>query len=240
MKIGVASVITEQTISVEEYFCTCESLGFESAFLGEHAVIPVEHVTPFPDGGEIPERYKRFPDPFVALAVAAAENQDHQDRHQRLPGAGAASAVAGQGSRQHRLFFQRPLHLRRRRRMAAGGNRNHGRQLQAPMADDGRVSKGRARVVDQGASELLRRIRQIPAGLLLSQANPETLPSDPHRRRRLQRSRAPARCATRSRSATDGCRCISVRSGSRRNWPPLSRCAKKPGAISARSKFPWF
>ncbi len=75
MKIGAASVITEQTISVEEYFCTCESLGFESAFLGEHAVIPVEHVTKFPDGGEIPERYKRFPDPFVALAVAAAKTK---------------------------------------------------------------------------------------------------------------------------------------------------------------------
>jgi probable F420-dependent oxidoreductase len=75
MKIGAASVITEQTISVEEYFCTCESLGFESAFLGEHAVIPVKHVTPFPDGGEIPDRYKRFPDPFVALAVAAAKTK---------------------------------------------------------------------------------------------------------------------------------------------------------------------
>lgn len=75
MKIGAASVITDQTISVEEYFCTCESLGFESAFLGEHAVIPVNHVTPFPDGGEIPERYKRFPDPFVALAVAAAKTK---------------------------------------------------------------------------------------------------------------------------------------------------------------------
>ena len=72
MKIGVASVITDQTMSVEDYFRTCESLGYESAFLGEHPIIPVEHVTPFPAGGEIPERYKRFPDPFVALAVAAS------------------------------------------------------------------------------------------------------------------------------------------------------------------------
>jgi probable F420-dependent oxidoreductase len=72
MKIGVASVITDQTISIEDYYRTCESLGFESAFIGEHAIIPVEHVTPFPAGGEVPERYKRFPDPFVALAVAGA------------------------------------------------------------------------------------------------------------------------------------------------------------------------
>jgi probable F420-dependent oxidoreductase len=72
MKISVASVITEQTMSITDYYRTCESLGYESAFIGEHAVIPVEHVTPFPDGGEIPDRYKRFPDPFVALAVAAA------------------------------------------------------------------------------------------------------------------------------------------------------------------------
>jgi probable F420-dependent oxidoreductase len=72
MKIGVASVITDQSISIEDYYRTCESLGFESAFIGEHPIIPVEHVTPFPAGGAVPERYKRFPDPFVALAVAAA------------------------------------------------------------------------------------------------------------------------------------------------------------------------
>jgi probable F420-dependent oxidoreductase len=72
MKIGVASVITDQTISIEDYYRTCESLGFESAFIGEHPIIPVEHVTPFPAGGEVPERYKRFPDPFVALAVAGS------------------------------------------------------------------------------------------------------------------------------------------------------------------------
>lgn len=72
MKIGVASVITDQTISIEDYYRTCESLGYESAFIGEHAIIPVEHVTPFPAGGGVPERYKRFPDPFVALAVAGS------------------------------------------------------------------------------------------------------------------------------------------------------------------------
>ncbi len=75
MKIGVITGITDQTISVEEFFRTSEELGFESAFLGEHPIIPVERTTPFFDGGEMPERYKRFPDPFVALAVAAAKTK---------------------------------------------------------------------------------------------------------------------------------------------------------------------
>ena len=50
-----------------------EARGFSGIFLNEHTHIPVEHPrSRFPAGGDIPERYARFWDPYVALSFVAA------------------------------------------------------------------------------------------------------------------------------------------------------------------------
>lgn len=73
MKIGVLTFTNEQTPSPATVAKKCEALGFESMFIPEHPIIPVEHKTPYPLGdGNIPEPYAHMPDPFVSLAFAAA------------------------------------------------------------------------------------------------------------------------------------------------------------------------
>jgi probable F420-dependent oxidoreductase len=50
-----------------------EELGFDSIWFAEHPILPVHSESPFPaTGGEIPETYRHFSDPFIALARASA------------------------------------------------------------------------------------------------------------------------------------------------------------------------
>ncbi len=49
-----------------------EELGVESLWYAEHPILPVHSESPFPaTGGEIPETYRHFSDPFIALARAS-------------------------------------------------------------------------------------------------------------------------------------------------------------------------
>ena len=48
-------------------------MGFESIWYHEHPILPVHSDSPFPStGGAIPETYRHFTDPFIALARASA------------------------------------------------------------------------------------------------------------------------------------------------------------------------
>lgn len=47
--------------------------GFDSVAIGEHTHIPVSRESPFPGGGDLPDAYPEFPDPYVALAFIAAQ-----------------------------------------------------------------------------------------------------------------------------------------------------------------------
>jgi probable F420-dependent oxidoreductase len=49
-----------------------ESRGFESLWLGEHTHLPVESLHPEGASAPLPERYRRFPDPWAILAASAA------------------------------------------------------------------------------------------------------------------------------------------------------------------------
>jgi len=49
-----------------------EDHGFDSLFFPEHTHIPAGRMTPYPRGGDLPEKYYRCHDPFVALAACAA------------------------------------------------------------------------------------------------------------------------------------------------------------------------
>jgi len=72
MKVGAIYFPSDYGIDVRELAAALEARGYESLFLPEHTHIPVSRRTPFPSGGELPERYKHSHDPFVALSFAAA------------------------------------------------------------------------------------------------------------------------------------------------------------------------
>ncbi len=75
MKIGLTIFLTDETIDIVTLARKAEALGFESLFVPEHPIIPVEMSTPFSGGGPLPEWYKRTVDPFCALAAAAAATE---------------------------------------------------------------------------------------------------------------------------------------------------------------------
>jgi probable F420-dependent oxidoreductase len=74
MHVGILSFATERALPVTELAQACEERGLESLWLPEHPVVPVEHETPYPlsENGRLPRPYQELPDPFLALAAAAA------------------------------------------------------------------------------------------------------------------------------------------------------------------------
>jgi len=77
MKIGVFVFQTADVLDPAVLAKKAEALGFESFWVPEHAIIPVQTSSPYrgsPDG-IIPESYSRIVDPFVALARASAATQ---------------------------------------------------------------------------------------------------------------------------------------------------------------------
>ncbi|MEU9099634.1 LLM class F420-dependent oxidoreductase [Streptomyces sp. NPDC048361] len=72
MRIAATIFLTDQTITPVRLARELEERGFSGLYLPEHTHIPVERVTPYPAGGELPPEYGRTLDPFVALGQAAA------------------------------------------------------------------------------------------------------------------------------------------------------------------------
>ena len=70
MRFGTGIFLTDDTPPPGDVGRIVEERGFESIFVTEHTHIPAEH-TPYPGGGELPRRYRRILDPFVALAAIA-------------------------------------------------------------------------------------------------------------------------------------------------------------------------
>ncbi len=73
MKIGLLAFVGPTSANPAAIARKCEALGFESFYLPEHPILPVNHKTPYPlsPDGKIPETYANMPDPFVGLALAA-------------------------------------------------------------------------------------------------------------------------------------------------------------------------
>jgi probable F420-dependent oxidoreductase len=72
MRFGVATFITDDGIRPDVLGRALEERGFDSLFIAEHSHIPVNRESPWPEGGELPRRYYRTLDPFVALTAVAA------------------------------------------------------------------------------------------------------------------------------------------------------------------------
>ena len=69
---GIVTIPTDYSLQPAELAPWVEAHGFESLWFGEHSHIPTSRKSPFPMGGELPEFYKQFFDPFIGLTAAAA------------------------------------------------------------------------------------------------------------------------------------------------------------------------
>jgi probable F420-dependent oxidoreductase len=73
VKLGVHFYLTGYSIDPVTLGRSVEDAGFESLWVAEHAVLPVNPETPFAmTGGETPRLYGEIADPFVALSFIAA------------------------------------------------------------------------------------------------------------------------------------------------------------------------
>lgn len=73
MPVGVSVPLPAYTVDPAIMAKKAEELGFDSIWFAEHPILPVHSESPFPaTGGEIPESYRHFSDPFIALARASA------------------------------------------------------------------------------------------------------------------------------------------------------------------------
>jgi probable F420-dependent oxidoreductase len=75
MKIGILMVFHETTARPGPFAAELERLGFESIWVPEHPVLPVNPATPFPQGGPIPDVYSHMSDQFICLGMAAANTK---------------------------------------------------------------------------------------------------------------------------------------------------------------------
>ena len=72
MSIGVSIPLPAYLVDPALIAKKAEDLGFESIWYAEHPTVPVHSNSPFPStGGEIPENYSHFTDPYIALARAS-------------------------------------------------------------------------------------------------------------------------------------------------------------------------
>jgi probable F420-dependent oxidoreductase len=71
MKFGVATFLTDEGIGPAPLARALEARGFDSLFVTEHTHVPASRRSAFPGGGELPDKYYRMLDPFLALTAAA-------------------------------------------------------------------------------------------------------------------------------------------------------------------------
>jgi probable F420-dependent oxidoreductase len=72
MRYSVTMVATDRTLRVTDVARAVEERGLDGLWIPDHTHIPVSRQTPYPLGGELPERYLRGLDPLTSLAMAAA------------------------------------------------------------------------------------------------------------------------------------------------------------------------
>ena len=99
MDIGVNMSISSQSIDVALIAQKAESLGFESMWLPEHPVMPVNSASRYPGSpdGSIPSYMADMGDPYIGLARASAVTQRIKLGTGISPHPGAQPPGAGQG-----------------------------------------------------------------------------------------------------------------------------------------------
>ena len=166
-----------------------EELGFDSIWFAEHPILPVHSDTPFPrDDGRIPETYRHFTDPYIALARASAVTTKIKLGTgitlvpERNPLVLAKQIAALDHYSGGRFLFGIGAGWNREETTMMGGDFDHRwtQTREAVLAMKELWTKGRSRV----SRPLLR----FPPRILLSQAGPEASPAGDSRRPRAKRA----------------------------------------------------
>lgn len=69
---NIGAVLNDKTLSVLEVAPEIDARGFHSMSVGEHTHMPVATKHKYANSADLPDIYKRFPDPWVTLTAAAA------------------------------------------------------------------------------------------------------------------------------------------------------------------------
>jgi probable F420-dependent oxidoreductase len=72
MRYSVTMVATDRGLGIADLARAVEERGLDGLWVPDHTHIPVSRQTPYPLGGDLPERYRRTLDPLTSLAMAAA------------------------------------------------------------------------------------------------------------------------------------------------------------------------
>jgi probable F420-dependent oxidoreductase len=72
VRLGISTFPTGDSIDVRVLGRALEERGFESLFVPEHTHIPVLGDATTPGGRDVPDEFRRTPDPFVVLGAVAA------------------------------------------------------------------------------------------------------------------------------------------------------------------------
>jgi alkanesulfonate monooxygenase SsuD/methylene tetrahydromethanopterin reductase-like flavin-dependent oxidoreductase (luciferase family) len=75
MKFGISTFVTDEGIAPGVLALAIEERDFDSLFIAEHTHIPLSRKSPWPRGGELPQKYYRTLDPFITLTAAAAATE---------------------------------------------------------------------------------------------------------------------------------------------------------------------
>lgn len=182
MEIGVVTFLTDYGIEPLELARAVEERGFDALFLTEHTHIPASRRSPWPGGGDLPQRYAHTYDPFVALAAMAAVT---------------GRVVLGTGvclvNQHHPLNLAKEVASLDR---IAGGRFELGvgpgwnvEEMEHHGVRPGRRTAEmleRIEALDRGRAGLRRRVRRVRPGLVAPQADPR--PAGADRRRRSDRA----------------------------------------------------
>jgi probable F420-dependent oxidoreductase len=72
MDIGIQAFVTDLSVDPVTLGREVEARGLDSLWFGEHSHMPVNSAHPATRGGRVPESYKRFLDPYIALSAVGA------------------------------------------------------------------------------------------------------------------------------------------------------------------------
>ncbi|MGE0386058.1 MAG: TIGR03619 family F420-dependent LLM class oxidoreductase [Gammaproteobacteria bacterium] len=72
MQFGIAAIVNDRTLSILSVAPQADARGMDALWVGEHTHMPVETRHRYARSPELPDIYKRFPDPWTTLAAAAA------------------------------------------------------------------------------------------------------------------------------------------------------------------------
>jgi probable F420-dependent oxidoreductase len=71
-RLSISCVPTDRGPRFARFARAVEEFGFDGLWVADHTHVPVDRRSPYPGGGDLPDRYRRNLEPLAALAMAAS------------------------------------------------------------------------------------------------------------------------------------------------------------------------